>query len=80
MVRSLEERALVDPRPGATADEVAAQAASALPGLAGDLAAAARLFDDVTYGHHGAGPDSDARLRELDAAVGSARPAAGARL
>jgi hypothetical protein len=80
VVRSLEERALVDARPGATADEVAAQAASALPDLAADLSAAARLFDDVTYGHHGAAADSDVRLRELDAAVASARPAAGARL
>ena len=76
VVRSLEERAVLEPRPGRTAHESAAQAGAALPGCAADLAAAARLFDDVWYGGRPAGPEADARLRALDAAVRGARPVA----
>lgn len=76
VVRSLEERAVLEPRPGRTAHESAAQAGAALPGCAADLAAAARLFDDVWYGGRPAGPDADVRLRALDTAVRGARPAA----
>ncbi|WP_052422800.1 DUF4129 domain-containing protein [Nonomuraea candida] len=50
IARDLEERALVDGMPGRTADELAAEAAVSLPAFAGELAAAARSFDDVTYG------------------------------
>ncbi|MEQ4715371.1 DUF4129 domain-containing protein [Nonomuraea sp. B19D2] len=50
IARDLEERALVDGMPGRTADELAAEAAVSLPGFATELAAAARAFDDVTYG------------------------------
>ena len=74
VVRSLEERAVLEPRPGQTADEAAAQAEAVLPSCAADLAAAARLFDDVWYGGRPAGPESDASLRELDRTVRSARP------
>ena len=74
VVRSLEERAVLEPRPGRTADEAAAQAGAALPGCAADLAAAARLFDDVWYGGRPAGPAGDTMMRELDRAVADARP------
>ncbi|GGT03142.1 DUF4129 domain-containing protein [Nonomuraea spiralis] len=50
IARDLEERALVDGMPGRTADELAAEAGAALPGFAAELAAAARSFDDVSYG------------------------------
>ncbi|MEU8248178.1 DUF4129 domain-containing protein [Nonomuraea sp. NPDC048916] len=50
IARDLEERALVDGMPGRTADELAAEAGLALPEFAHGLAAAARSFDDVTYG------------------------------
>ena len=50
IVRSLEERTLLDPRPGRTADEAAAEAGRPLPRHADRLRAAARTFDDVTYG------------------------------
>jgi len=75
VVRSLEERAVLEPRPGRTADEAAAQAGAVLPGCAADLAAAARLFDDIWYGGRPARPEADASLRELDRAVRAARPA-----
>jgi hypothetical protein len=75
IVRSLEERALIRPAPGTTADEVANEAALVLPGLGADLRAAARLFDDVRYGGRPAADEHDARLRRLDEAVAAARPA-----
>lgn len=75
IVRSLEERALITPAPGTTADEVASEASVVLPDLDGELRGAARLFDDVRYGGRPATPEHDARLRRLDEAVGAARPA-----
>ncbi|MFD3549588.1 DUF4129 domain-containing protein [Streptomyces sp. NPDC058655] len=74
VVRSLEERTLLDPRPGRTADEAAAEAAASLPDHAGELRAAARTFDDVTYGGRTADADAYARLRTLDLALDRARP------
>jgi hypothetical protein len=50
IARDLEERAILQPRPGRTADELAREAAPALPELAGDLAQGVRIFDDVWYG------------------------------
>lgn len=75
IVRSLEERALVTPAPGSTADEVAGEAALVLPDLDDELRAAARLFDDVRYGGRPGTAEQDARLRLLDEAVRTARPA-----
>lgn len=74
VVRTLEERAVLDERPGRTADEAAAEAGAAMPSCAGDLRRAARLFDDVWYGGRPAGPDSDAALRAVDEKVRTARP------
>ncbi|MGW0395798.1 DUF4129 domain-containing protein [Streptomyces sp. NPDC003042] len=74
VVRSLEERTLLDPRPGRTADEAAAEAAVSLPDHTAELRAAARTFDDVTYGGRTAGPDTYARLRTLDLALERAKP------
>lgn len=73
VVRALEERALLVPTPGRTADEAAAEAGVLLPDVAADLHAGARLFDDVWYGGRPASAAADARLRELDAAVAAAR-------
>lgn len=75
IVRDLEERGLVDPRPGRTADEIARDAGLALPTAAADLRAGARLFDDVWYGGRPAGPQTYARLVAVDDAVAGARPA-----
>ncbi|MGW4689574.1 DUF4129 domain-containing protein [Streptomyces sp. NPDC004244] len=74
VVRSLEERTLLDPRPGRTADEAAAEAARPLPGHAADLRAAARTFDDVTYGGRTADADTYARLRALDLTLARTKP------
>ncbi len=74
VVRSLEERAVLDERPGRTADEAAAEAGRALPSCAAGLRSAAVLFDEVWYGGRPAGPESYAALRDLDAQVQAARP------
>jgi hypothetical protein len=74
VVRSLEERAVLDERPGRTADEAAAEAGRALPSCAAGLRSAAVLFDEVWYGGRPAGPESYAALRDLDAQVRATRP------
>lgn len=79
VVRDLEERGLVDARPGRTADEIARDGGTALPSVATDLRAGARLFDDVWYGGRPADASSYQRMVALDRAVASARPGGGAR-
>ncbi|TPQ17456.1 DUF4129 domain-containing protein [Streptomyces sporangiiformans] len=74
VVRSLEERALLDPRPGRTADEAAAEAGRTLPSQTDRLRAAARDFDDVTYGGRAATPQTYDRLTELDRDLERTKP------
>lgn len=74
VVRSLEERTVLDERPGRTAHEAVEAAAYRLPSSAAALRDAGRLFDDVVYGDQAAGPADDARLRGVDAAVRAERP------
>ncbi|MEU0087318.1 DUF4129 domain-containing protein [Streptomyces sp. NPDC006274] len=74
IVRSLEERTLLDPRPGRTADEAAAEAGRPLPDHADELRTAARTFDDVTYGGRTADRRAYEQLRDLDLALERAKP------
>ncbi|GHC45307.1 hypothetical protein GCM10010349_07710 [Streptomyces flavofungini] len=74
IVRSLEERALLDPRPGRTADEAAAEAARPLPGHEDRLHAAALEFDDVTYGGRTATEAAYHRLADLDRDLEHTKP------
>ncbi|MFB7917771.1 DUF4129 domain-containing protein [Streptomyces sp. NPDC056061] len=74
VVRSLEERALLDPRPGRTADEAAAEAARPLPSQATRLRAAAREFDDVTYGGRVTDRQAYLTMRALDLDLEAAKP------
>ncbi|MEV0643002.1 DUF4129 domain-containing protein [Streptomyces sp. NPDC050619] len=74
IVRSLEERALLDARPGRTADEAAAEAGRTLPTHADRLRTAARDFDDVTYGGRRASEQSYHRIAELDRDLERAKP------
>ncbi|MFE9452736.1 DUF4129 domain-containing protein [Streptomyces sp. NPDC006739] len=74
VVRALEERALLDVRPGRTADEAVAEAGRLLPSHADRLRAAAREFDDVTYGGRRASQQSYHRIAELDAELERTRP------
>lgn len=74
IVRSLEERALLEPRPGRTADEAAAEAGRTLPAHATRLRTAARQFDDVTYGGRTAGQQAYQTVLALDLELESAKP------
>ncbi|MDU0305343.1 DUF4129 domain-containing protein [Streptomyces sp. PAL114] len=78
VVRALEERALLDPRAGRTADEAAAEAGRALPAHTDRLHAAARDFDDVTYGGRSAAQDTYRRIAALDGDLERTRPALAA--
>ncbi|WP_329487907.1 DUF4129 domain-containing protein [Kitasatospora sp. NBC_01246] len=75
LVRALEERTLLDARPGRTADEAAAEAGRALPAHADALRAAARTFDDIAYGDRTADRAAYQLLRDLDQTLERARPA-----
>ncbi|MGW5974759.1 DUF4129 domain-containing protein [Streptomyces sp. NPDC055186] len=74
VVRALEERALLDIRPGRTADEAAAEAGRALPAHTDRLRTAARSFDDVTYGGRTATEQSYRHLTELDRDLERSKP------
>lgn len=74
IVRSLEERTLLDIRPGRTADEAAAEAGRALPSHTDRLRSAARDFDDVTYGGRAASEQSYHRIAELDRDLERTKP------
>ncbi len=74
VVRSLEERALLDTRPGRTADEAAAEAGRILPAHRDRLHAAAGAFDDVTYGGRPATGQAYRLIAELDHDLERTRP------
>ncbi|WP_448059566.1 DUF4129 domain-containing protein [Cellulomonas hominis] len=74
VVRALEERTVLDERPGRTAHEAVEAARARLPGAADDLRRAGRLFDGVVYGDARASAADDAALRDLDRRVAQSRP------
>ncbi|MGO1582052.1 MAG: DUF4129 domain-containing protein [Actinomycetaceae bacterium] len=73
IVRSLDERAFIEDRPGLTAREAAGLGRAALPALGDELRWGAALFDGVRYGDDDAGQTDDDRLRALDDAVRRSR-------
>ena len=72
----LDERGVLSPRPGRTADELAAEAGGELPGLAGDLRTVTRLFDDIRYGDREGSQAGYLLVSRLDRQVRAARAAA----
>ncbi|ANN20379.1 hypothetical protein SD37_35540 [Amycolatopsis orientalis] len=76
VVRSLEERALLDEKSGRTADEAALEAGRLLPDVADALRVGARLFDDVHYGGIPAAESGYRSLSELDERCRRSRPVA----
>lgn len=66
IVRELETRGVLVPRPGRTADEVAREAGALVPAVAADLRAAAGVFDEVWYGGRPATPEADALVRQAE--------------
>lgn len=69
VVRDLEDRAILDPRPGRTASEVASETARMLPQLEQQLWTAARVFGEIWYGRRRATAADDAAVAELDTAL-----------
>jgi len=51
LIRSLDEREVIDAKPGMTAFEAALLASEAIPAIASDIAIDADVFDAVRYGH-----------------------------
>lgn len=78
VVRELEARGVLDPRPGRTALEVARDAGAALPELAVSLRRAAEVFDEIWYGGRDADPGAYREIAELDETVRATRRGAGA--
>ncbi|PYC66468.1 hypothetical protein C7C46_31270 [Streptomyces tateyamensis] len=74
LVRDLEERTLLDPRPGRTADEAAIEAGRRLPEHARELRTAARVFDDIAYGGRTADQAAYQQLADLDRRLRQTRP------
>ncbi len=75
VVRVLEDRGVLDPRPGRTAAEVAAEAGAQRPELRDQLWAGALTFGEIWYGRRPATRADHDVLLELDRAVGRRAPA-----
>ena len=73
VVRALEERGVLDPRPGRTAAEVAAEAGSVRPEWRDPLWKGALTFGEIWYGRRPATADDDGVLGELDAVLRRSR-------
>jgi len=73
VVRELESRGVLDPRPGRTAGEVASEGGTSVPAIAAPLRRATTVFDEVWYG----GRTADAAAHDVvvaaDHAVTTAR-------
>lgn len=74
IVRSAEERTVIDPLPGRTADEVAGQLAGAFGSCADQLRRAADRFDAVRYGNEEATARDHSDMVALDQLLESAKP------
>lgn len=66
IARQLEETGVLNPAPGRTANELARDAAEALPHLADELSQAATAFNDVTYGERPGTPAAYQMIVDLD--------------
>lgn len=76
VARQLEETGILNPAPGRTANELARDAAAALPHLTGELSQAATAFNDVTYGERPGTEASYQMIADLDDHVRSRSAAA----
>ena len=77
VVRSAENRTILDPQPGRTADEAAQALSVPFAGESRRLARAAATFDGIRYGNRAAGSIDYQEMVALDAALDAMRPAAG---
>jgi len=77
IARELDDRAVLTPRAGRTANEMAEEAAAALPAEAGALRSAALLFDDICYGDRPGTQAGYALIQGLDTRISAAVPKSG---
>ncbi|XAS66209.1 DUF4129 domain-containing protein [Micrococcaceae bacterium Sec5.7] len=75
LVRSAEDRDVIEPRPGRTADEVAGQLAHSYGAAADRLNEAARTFDAIRYGRADADAGDYAAIVDLELSLVSLKPA-----
>lgn len=73
IVRELEARGVLEPRPGRTAGEVARDGSASVPALQGPLRRATTTFDEIWYGGRRADAASYDVVVAADRAVTSAR-------
>ena len=73
IIRSLDERGLIEDYPGMTAHEAAALGSGALEALGEELTRAAALFDAVRYGEVVSTEEQDTWMRDLARRVDAAR-------
>ncbi|MBB4856411.1 hypothetical protein HNP40_003830 [Mycobacteroides chelonae] len=66
VARQLEERTILTPVPGRTANELAADAGKELPSLAREFRSGAEIFNDVSYGERPGTEQSYCQIAELD--------------
>lgn len=74
IARALQERTVLSPSPGTTAQGFAAQSTTVFPEHAATLRRAATIFDDVRYLDHDGTETHWAQLVELDRALESTTP------
>ncbi len=74
----LDERAVLTPRAGRTAHEMAGEAAAALPAETAALRGTALLFDDICYGGRPGTQEAYALVSDLDTRISAAAPKPGA--
>jgi hypothetical protein len=72
VVRELEARGVLEPRPSRTAGEVAQDGSAAVPRIAEPLRRATTTFDEIWYGGRSADASSYAVLVEADQSVAAA--------
>lgn len=75
LARSLLERDLIDPAPGATAQMISREASVPFPTLAAEIHDAAGLFDRIRYLDVTAGAEDYRRITATDAAISTTTPA-----
>lgn len=73
IIRELEQRAVLDERPGRTAGEIAREGGAAVPAIAGDLRSVATAFDELWYGGRVATANHYALVRDADDRIRASR-------
>jgi Domain of unknown function (DUF4129) len=73
IARELEQRGVLGPLPGRTADELCREASAEFPPLSNDLRRATSTFDAVWYGGRTATADDEQLLRALDSRIAASR-------